>query len=63
MNIKPVIILSRGSGVFVDHDGRMEVVADKNQSRDRINTLLEELKAEMGAGTTILEEIYISSAD
>ena len=29
MNIKPVIISSRGAGVFVDHDGRMEVVADK----------------------------------
>ena len=45
MNIKPVIISSRGAGVFVDHDGRMELVLDQNQNRNRIATLLEELKS------------------
>jgi L-fucose isomerase-like protein len=62
MNIKPVIISSRGAGVFVDQDGRMEVVVDQNQSRDRINMLLEELKKEIGKGLTILEELYVSSS-
>jgi len=62
MNIKPVIISSRGAGVFVDQDGRMEVVVDQNQSRDRINMLLEELKKEIGKGVTILEELYVSSS-
>jgi len=62
MNIKPVIILSRGAGVFVDYNGRMELVLDKNQSRDRINTLLEELKKEMGEETTILEELLVGSS-
>ncbi|UCE50887.1 MAG: hypothetical protein JSV31_16620 [Desulfobacterales bacterium] len=62
MNIKPVIILSRGAGVFVDHNGRMELVLDKNQSRDRISTLLEELKKEIGAETTILEKLLVGSS-
>lgn len=62
MHIKPVIISSRGTGVFVDQDGRMEVVVDQNQSRDRINMLLEELKKEIGKGVTILEELYVSSS-
>ena len=52
MNIKPVIITSRGACVFVDKDGRMEVVVDQNQSRDRINMLLVELKNEIGTGVT-----------
>jgi hypothetical protein len=26
MNVKPVFILSRGAGVFVDHNGRIETV-------------------------------------
>jgi L-fucose isomerase-like protein len=63
MNIKPIVISSRGAGVFVEKDGRMELVPDKNRSRARIKTLLEELKAEMGERATILEELYISSSD
>jgi L-fucose isomerase-like protein len=62
MHIKPVIISSRGAGVFVDQDGRIEVVVDQNRSRDRINMLLEELKKEIGKGVTILEELYVSSS-
>jgi L-fucose isomerase-like protein len=62
MHIKPVIISSRGAGVFVDQDGRIEVVVDQNQIRDRINMLLEELRKEIGKGVTILEELYISSS-
>jgi len=62
MNIKPVIITSRGACVFVDKDGRMEVVVDQNQSRDRINMLLVELKNEIGTGVTILEELYVRSS-
>lgn len=61
MNIKPVIISSRGACVFVDQEGRMEVVADQDQSRVRINRLLVELKNEIGKGVTILEELYVSS--
>jgi hypothetical protein len=53
MHIKPVIISSRGAGVFVDQDGRIEVVVDQNQSRDRINMLLEELKKEIGRSDDI----------
>jgi hypothetical protein len=62
MNIKPVIVLSRGAGVFVDQDGRMEVVIDQSQSRDRISTLLKELKKEMGDDATILEELYVGTS-
>ena len=62
MNIKPVIISSRGAGVFVDEHGRMEIVMDQNQSRDRINTLLVGLKDEVGPGVTVLEELYVSSS-
>jgi L-fucose isomerase-like protein len=62
MHIKPVIISSRGAGVFVDQDGRIEVIEDQNQSRDRINMLLEELRKEIGKGVTILEELYVSSS-
>lgn len=62
MNIKPVIILSRGSGVFVDQEGRMQLVVDKQHSRDRISELLNELNREMGEAATILEELYVSSS-
>ncbi len=62
MNIKPVIILSRGAGVFVDPNGRMELVLDQKQSRDRIAELLSELSREMGADATILEALYVSSS-
>jgi L-fucose isomerase-like protein len=61
MNIKPVIISSRGAGVFVDQDGRMELVADQNKNRDRIDILLKNFKKEMGKGMTILKELYVSS--
>jgi L-fucose isomerase-like protein len=62
MNIKPVIILSRGTGVFVDHNGRIEHVLDKNQSRERINTLLEDLKEKVGKEATILEALLVGSS-
>jgi L-fucose isomerase-like protein len=61
MNIKPVIITSRGACVFVDDAGRMEISGDQNKSRDRINKLLVELKNEIGTGVRILEELYVSS--
>ncbi len=61
LKIKPVIISSRGAGVFVDQDGRMELVADKNENRNRIDLLLKDLKNETGKGTTILKELYVSS--
>ena len=61
MNIKPVIILSRGAGVFVDPDGRMEMVRDGDTNRNRINALLEELKAEVGDQVTVLEELLVST--
>jgi len=63
MNIKPLIISSRGAGVFVDPDGRMEVLANKHQTQDRIQALLKELKTEMGDGTTVLDALFITSAD
>ena len=62
MNIKPVIILSRGAGVFVDPDGRMELILDQKQSRARIKELLTDLKREMGVDATILEELYVGSS-
>lgn len=61
MKIKPVIILSRGAGVFVDPDGRIEMVRDKGMNRNRISALLEELKAEVGDQVTILEELLVSN--
>ena len=61
MNIKPVIILSRGAGVFVDQNGRMEMVRDGDTNRDRINGLLEELRSEAGEQVTILEELLVSN--
>ena len=62
MNIKPVVITSRGACVFVDDAGRMGIAGDQNQSRDRINKLLVELKNEIGTGVRILEELYVSSS-
>jgi L-fucose isomerase-like protein len=62
MNIKPVVLLSRGSGVFVNQDGRMELVTDKKQNQDRISELISELKKEMGKDATLLEELYVSSS-
>lgn len=63
MNIKPVIVLSRGAGVFVDQDGRMEVIIDQSQSRDRISALLKKLKKGMGDDATILEELYVGTSN
>ena len=59
MNIKPVIISSRGAGVFVDQDGRMELVTDRDRNRNLIDTLLKDVKKEMGKGATFLKELTI----
>jgi L-fucose isomerase-like protein len=60
MNVKPVFILSRGAGVFVDHNGRIETVKEEATNRDRINSLLEELKSELGDQVKILEGLFVS---
>jgi L-fucose isomerase-like protein len=60
MNVKPVFILSRGAGVFVDHKGRIETVKEDAANQDRINSLLEELKTELGGRVKILEGLFVS---
>lgn len=59
MNVKPVFILSRGAGVFVHEDGRMEMVLDADTSRKRFNALLDELKTDLDDQVTILDELLI----
>lgn len=59
MNVKPVFILSRGAGVFVEPNGRLEMVKDRDTTRNRINALLDELKTELGAHVTILGELLV----
>ena len=59
MNVKPIFILSRGAGVFVDHEGRIETVREETANRDRINSLLEELKSELGGHVNILEGLFV----
>jgi len=59
MNIKPVFILSRGAGVFIDQKGGLEMVVDGDANRNRIDVLLSELKAEVGDQVTILDEIMV----
>ena len=59
MNIKPVIIMSRGAGVFVDQRGGLEMVVDGEANRNRIDALLSELKEEVGDQVTILDEILV----
>ena len=63
LNIKPVVILSRGSGVFIDGDGRMEMVPDGAETKVRFNTLLQELKSELEDRATILEALVVSAPD
>jgi len=60
MNIKPVFILSRGAGVFVDQKGGLEMVVDGDANRNRIDALLSELHAEVGDQATILDEVMVS---
>lgn len=60
MNVKPVVILSRGAGVFVDGDGRMNMVADAEATRGRVRTLLEELKSEGADLALVLEPLFVS---
>jgi L-fucose isomerase-like protein len=60
MNVKPIFILSRGAGVFVDGTGRMEMVWDQDANRNRLNTLLEELESEVGNQATVLEKLLVS---
>jgi L-fucose isomerase-like protein len=59
MNIKPVFILSRGAGVFVDQNGGLEMVVDGDANRNRIDALLSELRAEIGDQVTILDELMV----
>jgi len=60
INVKPVFILSRGAGVFFEPDGHMEIVTDGDNNRNRINELLNEIKAEMGDWVTLLDEILVT---
>ncbi len=60
MNVKPVFILSRGAGVFVDETGRMEMVLDSLANQDRLKALLEELESEIGNQVTVLKELIVS---
>ncbi|MBW1787100.1 MAG: hypothetical protein JRK53_10870 [Deltaproteobacteria bacterium] len=60
LNIKPVIVLSRGAGVFVNESGRMEMVLDNEDTGARIRSLLEEMKAETGPHASILEPLAVS---
>jgi hypothetical protein len=55
MKVKPVFVLSRGAGVFIDPSGRMEFVSDKDATSSRINALVDELKTEIGDQAVILE--------
>jgi L-fucose isomerase-like protein len=59
MNIKPVFILSRGAGVFVDQKGGLQMVVDGDANRNRIDALLTELRAEVGDHVTILDELMV----
>ena len=59
MHIKPVFILSRGAGVFVDNKGGLEMIMDGDATRNRIHALLSELKAEVGDQGTILDETLV----
>jgi hypothetical protein len=60
MDIKPVVILSRGAGVFVEADGRMNMVVDTGATHSRIQVLLKELETEIGEGARILEPLLVS---
>lgn len=60
MDVKPVVVLSRGAGVFVEPDGRMNMVVDAEASRGRIHALLEELKAEIGDLVGMLNPLFVS---
>ena len=59
MNIKPVFILSRGAGVFVDQKGGLEMILDGEANRNRIDALLSELTSEVGDQVTILDELVV----
>ena len=59
MNIKPVFILSRGAGVFVDQKGGLEMIVDGDVNQSRITALLDELKTEVGDQVSILDEVMV----
>ena len=60
LNVKPVFILSRGTGVYVDRDGRIEIVQGEAPIRERINTLVKELESELGNPVNILEGLFVN---
>ena len=60
LNVKPVFILSRGAGVFVDHNGRIEMVKEQAANRDRIDALLGDLRSELDNHVKILEGLFVS---
>ena len=47
MTVKPVFVLSRGAGVFVEPEGRLEIQADAEITRLQIGGLLNELKEQL----------------
>ena len=60
VSIKPVIVLSRGAGVFVNESGRMEMILDNEDSGARIQSMLREMKGEIGSHASILEPLTVS---
>ncbi len=60
MTIKPVFMLSRGVGISIKPTGQLESLKDKEEIRNRINFFLEELKAELGDGVTISEQLLVN---
>lgn len=59
MKIKPVFILSRGGGVFLDQEGRIEFIKDNDTTQRRVSSSLEELKRGIGTGFTVLDELLV----
>jgi len=59
LNLKPVFVLSRETGAFLEPSGRLEVVNDGKTLQARIQVLLEELKEALGPRLTLLQELVV----
>jgi len=59
LNVKPVFILSREAGVFIDPDGRMEVLRNGERTRDRIAEMLAEMRGALGRDAALLDELLV----
>lgn len=63
INVKPVFILSRGAGVFIDPDGRIEIAQGDAANRERINSQLEELTSGLNSQVNVMEGLLVKQPE